>query len=83
VRSEENAAKNGEAKASPSQQCSSAQVDFGQDFLSKNNVTTLQHPPSSNDLAPSDFSLFPRLRSVFKERRFCDVTDIITNATKS
>jgi len=61
MRSEENAAKNGESKAFPSRQCSSAQVDFGQDFLSKNTVTTLQHPPYSPDLAPADFFPLPSI----------------------
>jgi hypothetical protein len=28
---------------------------FVNDFLAKNNVTTLQHPPHSPDLAPADF----------------------------
>ena len=29
------------------------------DFLAKNNVTTLEHPPYSPDLIPADFYLFP------------------------
>jgi len=29
------------------------------DFVAKNNVTTLEHPPYSPDLEPSDFYLFP------------------------
>jgi hypothetical protein len=44
MQSEENAAKNGEPEFSPPSQRSSAQVNFGQDLLSKNNVTTLQYP---------------------------------------
>jgi hypothetical protein len=34
------------------------------DFLAKNKVTTLEHPPSSTDLAAADLYLFPRLKSV-------------------
>jgi hypothetical protein len=41
-----------------SRQCSSTQVGFGQGFLSKNNVTTLEHPPYSPDLAEADFYVF-------------------------
>jgi histone-lysine N-methyltransferase SETMAR len=35
------------------------------DFFAKNNVTTLEHPPYSPDLAPADFYLFPPLNSAF------------------
>jgi len=45
-------------------------------------VTTLIHPPHSPDLAPTDFYLFPRLKSALKGRYFCDATDIIKNVTK-
>jgi hypothetical protein len=30
-----------------------------EDFLAKNNVTTLEHPPYSLDLAPADFLPVP------------------------
>ena len=52
------------------------------DFLAKNNVATLEHPPHSPDLAPVDLFLFPQLKSVLKGRCFCDATDIIKNATE-
>jgi histone-lysine N-methyltransferase SETMAR len=57
-----------------------AHRSVGQDFLAKNNVTTLEHPPCSPNLAAEDFYLFPRLISALKGRRFCDATDI-KNAT--
>jgi len=38
------------------------------DFLAKNNVTTLEHPPYSPDLAPADFYLFYGLNSALKGR---------------
>jgi hypothetical protein len=52
------------------------------DFLAEINVTTLEHPPYSLDLAPADFYLFRRLKSALKGRRLCNVTDINTNATE-
>jgi histone-lysine N-methyltransferase SETMAR len=52
------------------------------DFLAKNNVTTLEHPPYSPDLAPADLYLFHRLKSTLTGRRFCDVTGIMKNATE-
>jgi len=36
------------------------------DFLAKNNVTALEHPPYSTDLAPAEFSLFLQLKSALK-----------------
>ena len=52
------------------------------DFLEKNNMITLQHPPYSSDLIPADFYLFPCLNSAVKWQRFCDAADIIKNATE-
>ena len=54
-------------------------VSIGIEFLSKNNVTTLDHPQYSPDLAPADFYLFPWLKSELKLQQFCDATDIIKN----
>jgi hypothetical protein len=51
-------------------------------FLAKNNVTTLEHPPYSPDLAATDVYLFPREKSALKRRRICYVTDIIKNVTE-
>jgi len=48
-------------------------------FLANNNVTTLEHPPYSPDLAPAYVYLFLRLNSALKGRRFCDATDAIKN----
>jgi transposase len=52
------------------------------DFLAKNNVTIMEHPPYSPDLVPANFYLFFRLKSALKGRRFCDATHIIKNATE-
>ena len=51
-------------------------------FLAKNNVTTLENPPYTSDMAPTNFCIFARLKSALKGRRFCDATDIIKNATE-
>jgi transposase len=53
------------------------------DFLAKNNVTTLQHPPYSPDLAPADSYPFPQLKSAMKERRFCDANETLRMQSKS
>jgi hypothetical protein len=52
------------------------------DFLAKNDLTTMQHPTHTSDLAPADLYLFPQLKSALKEQRLCDTTDIIKNATE-
>ena len=51
-------------------------------YLARNNVTTLEHPRFSTDLAPIGFYPFHQLKSVLKERRFCGATNIIKNATE-
>jgi transposase len=52
------------------------------DFLSKNKVTTLEHPPHSPDLVPAGFYLFLRLKPSLKGQCFCEATGIIKNATE-
>jgi len=76
MRSEGNAPKNGEPTVgfSVKRQCSCTPVAFGQEFLSKEQC---DHFPYSSGVALADFYMFARL----KERRFCDATDIIKNAT--
>jgi transposase len=51
------------------------------DFLTKTNVTTVEHPPYSPDIVPGDFYLFLRLKAASKGRCFCDANAIIKNAT--
>jgi len=50
-------------------------------LLAKNNMTTMEHPPYSRDLAPADF--LPVLSTEINIERtvFCDATDVIKNAT--
>jgi transposase len=47
-----------------------------QRFLAAKNMAMVPHPPYSPDLAPCDFSLFPRMKLKLKYRRFQDVTEI-------
>jgi hypothetical protein len=50
-----------------------------QQFLAKNNILIVPHPPCSPDLAPSDFWLFPILKMGLRGRRFSMVKDIKVN----
>ena len=45
-------------------------------FLAKKMVAVLDHPPYSPDLAPADFSLFPRLKATTKGKCFADANAI-------
>ena len=42
------------------------------EFLAKNNISVLEQPPYSPDLAPCDFFLFPKLKEVIKGTHFQD-----------
>ncbi|CAK9818121.1 Histone-lysine N-methyltransferase SETMAR [Anthophora quadrimaculata] len=44
-------------------------------------MTVLPQPPYSPNLAPCDFFLFPKLKSVLKGRRFDSVEDIKHNSS--
>jgi hypothetical protein len=43
---------------------------FTREFLTKNNMTVIPHPPYSPDLAPCNFSLFPQLKIKLKGYHF-------------
>jgi len=43
---------------------------LAKDFLAKSDVTTLENPPYSSDLAAGDFYLFPKLKSTLKGGAF-------------
>jgi transposase len=49
------------------------------DFLAKHATTVLPQPPYSPDLAPADFFLFPKLKSMLKCRCFESIEAIKTN----
>ena len=51
------------------------------EFLAIKQITVLEHPAYSSDLAPSDFFLFPKIKEILKERHFDDIYDIRTNTT--
>jgi len=49
------------------------------EFLAKNSITKMDHPPYSPALAPCDFWLFPKLKNALKGQRFVDLSDIQRN----
>jgi len=67
---------------SPLRQCSSILVSCDERFLSKEQLTTLDHRPYSPDLAAADFYLFPQLKSALTGWHVCDATDIMKNAVE-
>lgn len=46
------------------------------EFLAKKNLPVCPHPPYSPDLAPCDFWLFPKIKTVLKGKRFDTIPDI-------
>ena len=51
-------------------------------LLVKKQVTVLDHPPYSPDLAPCDFWLFPRLKIVMKGTHFSSSEEIKATVTR-
>ncbi|VVC27038.1 Transposase, type 1 [Cinara cedri] len=47
-----------------------------QRFLTEKNISILQHPPYSPDLASCDFFFFPKIKNVLKGTHFQRVDDI-------
>jgi hypothetical protein len=52
------------------------------DLLAKSSMTTLEHLLFSPDVAALDLCQFPRLKSAWQGRCFCDASDLIKNATE-
>jgi hypothetical protein len=52
------------------------------EFLDKNSIRVISHPPYSPDLALCDFFIFLRLKSTLKGKRFHDVAEILLNTTR-
>jgi hypothetical protein len=50
------------------------------EFLASKQITVLQHPAYSLDLAPGDFFLFPKIKEILRGRHF-DIDDIRSNTT--
>ena len=49
------------------------------EFLATKQITLLEHPACSPDLAHSDFFLFPKIKEILKGRHFDDIDDIRSN----
>ena len=47
-----------------------------QQFLAKNNMTVIPHPPYSPDLGPCELFLFPRTKGQMKGKRFDGVSEV-------
>jgi histone-lysine N-methyltransferase SETMAR len=45
-------------------------------FLAEKNITVLEHPAYSPDLAPCDFYLFPKIKSVLKGTHFLSIDEV-------
>jgi len=52
------------------------------EFLAKNKITTMDHPPYSSDLAPCDFNLFPKVENIMRGEHFVDVDNVKRETTK-
>jgi len=50
-----------------------------EEFLATKQITVLEHPAYSPDLAPSDFFLFPKIKEILKRRHFDDIVDVRSN----
>jgi len=62
-----------------------AQAQFSflvRNFLVKNETTVAPQPPYSPTLSPTDFLLFPKLKSTLKGHRFNTFYEIQKNSTK-
>jgi len=54
---------------------------FVREFLVTKQITVLEHPAYSPDLAPSDFFLFPKIKEILKGRSFDDIDYFRSNTT--
>lgn len=53
------------------------------EYQAKRNLATLPHPPYSPDMAPADFFLFPRIKTVLKGSRFGSIEAIQDAVTRA
>ena len=60
---------------------SSSPKSSKEEFLATKQITVLEHPAYSPDLAPSDFFLFPKIKEILKGRHVDDIDDIRINTT--
>ena len=54
-----------------------------QQFLTKNGMNPMLHPPYSPSLTLNDFFLFPQMKKVFKGKHFADVKDVKQKTAES
>jgi len=52
-----------------------------EEFLATKQITVLEHPAYSPDLAPNEFCLFPKIKEILKGSHFDDTDDIRSNTT--
>jgi len=52
-----------------------------EEFLATKQITVLERPAYSQDLASNDFFLFPKIKEILKGRHFVDIDDIRSNTT--
>jgi hypothetical protein len=62
--------------------CASHNALSVKQFLPNHNITVLEHPLYSPDLAPCDFCLFPKIKSVLKGTHFLSVEDVKAKTMK-
>jgi len=53
------------------------------EFLATKQITVLEHPAYSPDLAPIDFFLFPKIKEILKGRHFDDIRSNTMAALKA
>jgi len=53
------------------------------ELLATKQVTVLEHPAYSSDLAPNDFFLFPKIKEILKGRHFDDIRSNTMAALKA
>ena len=60
-------------------QRSSPKYKSKEEFVATKQITVLEHPVYSPDLAPSDFFLFPKLKEILKGSHFDNIGNIRSN----
>lgn len=53
------------------------------EYLTKHDITVMEHPPYSPDLAPCDFDLFPIMKRDLKGKRFSSAEEVKAAATEA
>ena len=51
------------------------------EFLATKQITVLEQPTYSPDLAPNYFFMFPKIKEILKGKHFDDIDDIRSNTT--